>query len=71
MGGSAQQLGQSGFVGVGRREPDDAVGVPASGQLLGERVDRAVLSDGAELRVGKFRLNFFVSPLDRAPATGA
>jgi hypothetical protein len=37
----------------------------------GERVDRAVLSDGAELRVGKFRLNFFVSPLDRAPATGA
>ena len=31
----------------------------------GERVDRAVLTDGAELRVGKFRLNFFVSPADR------
>jgi hypothetical protein len=31
----------------------------------GERVDRAVLVDGAEVRVGKFRLNFFVSPLDR------
>lgn len=32
----------------------------------GERVDRSVLVDGSELRVGKFRLNFFISPLDRA-----
>ena len=31
----------------------------------GERVDRAVLTNGAELRIGKFRLNFFASPLDR------
>lgn len=30
----------------------------------GERVDRAALRNGAELRVGKFRLNFFVSPAD-------
>lgn len=30
----------------------------------GERVDRAVLTNGSELRVGKFRLNFFVSPAD-------
>ncbi|GAB3604428.1 FHA domain-containing protein [Microbacterium aureliae] len=30
----------------------------------GERVDRAVLTNGAEVRVGKFRLNFFVSPAD-------
>lgn len=36
----------------------------------GERVDRAALSDGAELRIGKFRLNFFVSPLDRGAVTG-
>lgn len=35
----------------------------------GERVDRAVLDDGAEVRIGKFRLNFFVSPADRG--TGA
>ncbi|WP_431803972.1 FHA domain-containing protein [Microbacterium sp. bgisy203] len=35
----------------------------------GERVDRAVLNDGAEVRIGKFRLNFFVSPADRG--TGA
>lgn len=37
----------------------------------GERVDRGTLTDGAELRIGKFRLNFFISPLDRgrvAPA---
>jgi pSer/pThr/pTyr-binding forkhead associated (FHA) protein len=34
----------------------------------GERVDRAVLTNGAELRIGKFRLNFFVSPVDREPA---
>ncbi|WP_318244839.1 FHA domain-containing protein [Microbacterium pullorum] len=31
----------------------------------GERVDRAALTDGAEVRIGKFRLNFFISPLDR------
>ena len=37
----------------------------------GERVDRAVLTDGAEVRVGKFRLNFFVAPIDRGQATGA
>lgn len=30
----------------------------------GERVDRAVLSNGAEVRIGKFRLTFFVSPAD-------
>ncbi|MCU4673616.1 FHA domain-containing protein [Microbacterium fluvii] len=30
----------------------------------GERADRAVLRNGSELRVGKFRLNFFVSPAD-------
>jgi len=34
----------------------------------GERVDRSVLVDGSEVRVGKFRLNFFVSPHDRAAA---
>lgn len=32
----------------------------------GDRVDRSPLADGSELRVGKFRLNFFASPLDRA-----
>jgi hypothetical protein len=37
----------------------------------GERVDRAVLVNGAEVRVGKFRLNFFVSPADLARAQGA
>jgi len=31
----------------------------------GERVDRALLTNGAELRIGKFRLNFFASPVDR------
>ena len=30
----------------------------------GERVDRARLANGAEVRIGKFRLNFFVSPAD-------
>jgi len=30
----------------------------------GERVDRSVLGNGFELRVGKFRLNFFASPAD-------
>lgn len=34
----------------------------------GERVDRGALVDGSELRVGKFRLNFFASPLDRGTA---
>lgn len=34
--------------------------------LNGERVDRGVLVNGCEVRVGKFRLNFFVSPADRA-----
>lgn len=34
----------------------------------GERVDRAALSNGAELRIGKFRLNFFASPVDRESA---
>lgn len=37
----------------------------------GERVDRALLTDGAEVRIGKFRLNFFVAPLDRGQANGA
>jgi len=32
----------------------------------GERVDRATLTDGAEVRVGKFRLNFFIAPAERA-----
>ncbi|WP_415073622.1 FHA domain-containing protein [Microbacterium sp.] len=30
----------------------------------GERVDRSVLVNGAEVRIGKFRLTFFVSPAD-------
>jgi hypothetical protein len=34
----------------------------------GERVDRAHLANGSELRIGKFRLNFFVSPADLAQA---
>jgi len=34
----------------------------------GERVDRAHLANGAEVRIGKFRLNFFVSPADLARA---
>ncbi|MDX2377148.1 FHA domain-containing protein [Microbacterium sp. LRZ72] len=37
----------------------------------GERVDRASLDNGAEVRIGKFRLTFFVSPVDLpAAATG-
>lgn len=32
--------------------------------LNGERLDRGTLSNGSELRVGKFRLTFFVSPSD-------
>lgn len=34
----------------------------------GERVDRSPLATGFELRVGKFRLNFFASPADSAAA---
>lgn len=30
----------------------------------GERVDRAALHNGAEVRIGKFRLTFLVSPAD-------
>lgn len=30
----------------------------------GERVDRGALVNGAEVRIGKFRLNFFSSPAD-------
>ncbi|MEN2741234.1 FHA domain-containing protein [Microbacterium sp. X-17] len=37
----------------------------------GERVDRAVLENGAEVRIGKFRLNFFVSPADLPRAADA
>lgn len=37
----------------------------------GERVDRARLDNGAEVRIGKFRLNFFVSPADLSQATGS
>ena len=36
--------------------------------VKGERVDRSMLVDGSELRVGKFRLNFFASPHDRVAA---
>ncbi|MFB7252189.1 FHA domain-containing protein [Microbacterium sp. NPDC056234] len=36
----------------------------------GERADRAVLANGYEVRVGKFRLNFFASPVDLAAANG-
>ena len=35
----------------------------------GERVDRSGLVNGSELRIGKFRLNFFVSPADLAAAS--
>lgn len=35
----------------------------------GERADRATLRNGSEVRVGKFRLNFFVSPSDLSQAT--
>jgi pSer/pThr/pTyr-binding forkhead associated (FHA) protein len=33
----------------------------------GERVDRSALINGAEVRIGKFRLNFFGSPVDLPP----
>ncbi|GAA4761816.1 MULTISPECIES: FHA domain-containing protein [Microbacterium] len=36
----------------------------------GDRVDRAVLRNGAEVRIGKFRFNFFASPRD-LPGAGA
>lgn len=36
----------------------------------GERVDRAQLRNGDEVRIGKFRLNFFSSPRD-LPGAGA
>lgn len=32
----------------------------------GDRVDRSPLVNGAEVRIGKFRLTFFVSPADLA-----
>ncbi|MGW9628971.1 FHA domain-containing protein [Microbacterium sp. NPDC055312] len=35
----------------------------------GERVDRSELANGYELRIGKFRMNFFASPVDLATAT--
>lgn len=37
--------------------------------INGEREDRGVLHNGAEIRIGKFRLNFFVSPADIAAAS--
>ena len=37
----------------------------------GVRIDVALLSDGAEVQVGKFRLTFFASRHDLAPAAGA
>lgn len=36
----------------------------------GERVDRSELANGYELRIGKFRMNFFASPIDLAAANG-
>jgi pSer/pThr/pTyr-binding forkhead associated (FHA) protein len=36
----------------------------------GERVDRSTLVNGSEVRIGKFRLNFFVSPVDLQQAPG-
>lgn len=33
----------------------------------GVRIDSALLSDGAEVQIGKFRLTFFASRLDLAP----
>ena len=36
----------------------------------GVRVDRALLSDGAEVQVGKFRLTFYASRLDLAHLAG-
>ena len=36
----------------------------------GERLDRGTLSNGSEVRIGKFRLTFFVSPRDLSRAAG-
>ncbi|MFT4219382.1 MAG: FHA domain-containing protein [Microbacterium sp.] len=36
----------------------------------GERVDRGALANGGEVRIGKFRLNFFSSPADLPQAAG-
>jgi pSer/pThr/pTyr-binding forkhead associated (FHA) protein len=36
----------------------------------GVRVDSALLGDGAEVQIGKFRLTFFASRLDFAPVAG-
>ncbi len=36
----------------------------------GVRVDSALLGDGAEVQIGKFRLTFFASRLDLAPVAG-
>lgn len=36
----------------------------------GVRIDTALLSDGAEVQVGKFRLTFYASRLDLAPLAG-
>jgi pSer/pThr/pTyr-binding forkhead associated (FHA) protein len=35
----------------------------------GVRIDSALLSDGAEVQIGKFRLTFYASRLDLAPAS--
>lgn len=35
----------------------------------GQRIDNAMLSDGSEVQVGKFRLTFYASRLDLARAT--
>lgn len=32
--------------------------------LNGERVDRGTLVNGSEVRIGKFRMTFFISPID-------
>lgn len=37
----------------------------------GVRIDSALLSDGAEVQIGKFRLTFFASRLDLAPLASA
>ena len=37
----------------------------------GERVDRGGLTNGTEVRIGKFRLTFFVSPADLPQAANA
>lgn len=37
----------------------------------GVRIDSALLSDGAEVQIGKFRLTFYPSRLDLLPPSGA